>query len=211
MSARIGVELGEGRIRAVTVDRWSKSPRETFEIQWDSRAPRDAVALLRKQRVVARAIALALDSAFLHSKNVKLPPVSPAERRGILTLEPDRFFASESGDIVVSVGESSDLVFAADSSAIDSWLAAFEDWAPVSVIEPAPRSAARGLRIGGIRSGTFEMPSASGERTLIEIGNGDVIAARRLEGGSTSGSARALPEVRGLPSDFLVAYGAALP
>ncbi len=210
MSARIGVELGKERIRAVTVDRWSRSPRETFEIQWDPRAPRDAVALLRKQLGEVSAIGMAIDVGFLHAKNVKLPPVSPAERRGILTLEPDRFFALDRGDIVVAVGENSDLVFAADSSAIGSWLAAFEEWGSVSTVEPSPRSAARGVSIAGARSGTFELTSTNGERSVIEIGNGDVLAARRNQGGASSESLRALPTVRGLAKEFLIPYSAAL-
>jgi len=204
------VELTEDRIRAVTVSRWSRKPEQTFEIRWDPRAPRDAVALLRNQLGDASAIGMSIGFAFTHVKHVKLPPVSADERRGILTLEPDRFFAMDSSQIVVAAAQDSDLVFAADSPQVESWIEAFESWARVSVVEPTASSLARALAGGNVRSGTFEIPLSPGEKCLVEIANGRVTTARRVEESSADPKPRQTPAIRGVPSEFLPAYGAAV-
>ena len=210
MTSRIGLELTEERIRAVTVSRISGVPDKTFEIRWDSRDPRDAVALLRQQLGEVSEIALSIGLAFTHVKHVKLPPVAPDERRGILTLEPDRFFPIESGEIVVATSGDSDLVFAADSSTVESWVAAFEAWAPVTVVEPASQSLARALRKAGVKSGAFEMPSAKGERGVVEVADGEVTTVRRVDATETRENLREAPTVRGIAAEFLPAFGSAL-
>ena len=208
MTPRVGLELTHERIRAVTVRQWGSAAEQSFEIRWDPRAPHDAAALLRKQFGDVDSIALSIGLEFTHVKNVSLPPVSAEERRKILTLEPDRFFAVDSENVVVSTTEKSDLVFGADSSLIESWIAAFSAWAPVKVVEPSPLSFARALKAGGVRSGIFEIPAAANERGLIEVADGSVAAARRAD--DLPASAQQLPSVRGVAPEFLAAYGAAL-
>lgn len=210
MTSRIGVELTEDRVLAVSVSRWSRKPEQTFEIRWDPRVPREAVALLRKHLGGASGIGVAIGLAYTHVKHVKLPPVGADERRGILTLEPDRFFAMDSSRIVVAAAENSDLVFAADSGKVESWIEALETWAPVSVVEPAAFSLARALGAGGVRSGIFETQSAVGERGVVEIADRQVMTARRLDETSGESGARQTPSIRGLKPEFLSAYGAAL-
>ena len=209
MTVQIGLELTEDRIRAVTVSRFTRSPRETFEIRWDPRAPRDAVLLLRQQLGQVAAIGLSIGLAFLHAKHIQLPPVSSEERRGILTLEPDRFFAIESEEIAVSTQGDSDLVFAADAARVDSWVSAFEEWGPVVVIEPAPASAVRVIGLSGVSSGVFEISSAGSEKGIIELDEGALVSARLVDDVSTS-NARPLPAARGVSREFALAYGVAL-
>ena len=208
MTPRVGLELTHERIRAVTVGRWGSAAEQSFEIRWDPRAPRDAAALLRKQFGDVDSIALSIGLEFTHVKNVSLPPVSAEERRKILTLEPDRFFAIDSENVVVSTTEKSDLVFGADSSLIESWITAFSAWAPIKVVEPSPLSFARALKTGGVKSGIFEIPAAANERGLIEVADGNIAAARRAD--DLPASAHELPSVRGVAPEFLAAYGAAL-
>ena len=208
--SRVGLDLTQDRIRAVTVSRWSGKPEQTFEIRWDPRAPRDAVALLRNQLGDASGIGMSIGLAFTHVKHVKLPPVSAEERRGILTLEPDRFFAIDSSRIVVAVAGDSELVFAADSLMIESWIEAFESWAPVSVIEPSSFSLARGLGAGRVRSGVFELPSAGGEKGIVELADGRVMTARRVDDESNDSQPRQIPVIKGVSPEFLPAYGAAI-
>lgn len=210
MKPRVGVELAEDRIRAVTVSRWSRKPEQTFEIRWDPRAPRDAVALLRSHLGDVSGIGMSVGLAYTHVKHVKLPPVAADERRGILTLEPDRFFAMDSSRIVVAAADESDLVFASDSALVESWVEAFQSWAPVSVVEPSAFSLARALGAGGVRSGTFEMPSAVGEKGLVEIADQNVTTARRVDETAPENRSLATPSVRGLQPGFLPAYGAAV-
>ena len=210
MTRRIGLELTDDRIRAVTVGQWNRAPHESFEIRWDPRAPRDAVAVLRKQLGEVSSVGLSIGLAFTHAKHVKLPPVSQAERRGILTLEPDRFFAIDSGDIVVATLEGSDLVFAAESAAIDLWVTAFEEWAPVVVAEPSSLSVERAMRLAGVRSGVFQIPSGNDEGGLVEIANSMLTDTRRLGSAAFPANARLVPAVRGVASEFVPAYGAAI-
>ncbi|HUQ48406.1 MAG TPA: PilN domain-containing protein [Gemmatimonadaceae bacterium] len=208
MTPRVGLELTHERVRALTVGRWGNAAEQSFEIRWDPRAPGDAAALLRKQLGNVDSIALSIGLEFTHVKNVSLPPVSAEERRKILTLEPDRFFAIDSETLVVAIPESGDLVFGADSSLIESWIAAFSAWAPVEVVEPSPLSYARALKAGRVKSGLFEIPGAANERGLMEVVNGSVAAAWRAD--DTPGSAQQLPSVRGVAPQFLAAYGAAI-
>ncbi|MEO7367279.1 MAG: hypothetical protein ABIZ36_04940, partial [Gemmatimonadaceae bacterium] len=210
MTPRVGVELTEDRIRAVTVSQWSRKPEQTFEIRWDPRAPGEAVTLLRHQLGDTSGIGLSIGLAYTHVKHVRLPPVAADERRGILTLEPDRFFAMDSSRIVVAAAEASDLVFAADSARVESWIEAFQSWAAVSVVEPTAFSLARALGVGGVRSGTFETPSAAGEKGIIGIVDRRVTTARRVEETSAETKPRQTPVVRGLQPEFLPAYGAAI-
>jgi hypothetical protein len=208
VTPRVGLELTNERIRAVTVGRFGRAPDQTFEIRWDTRAPGDAVALLRKQLGAVDSIALSIGLEFTHVKNVNLPPVSAEERRKILTLEPDRFFAIDSENIVVATAEKSDLVFSADSSFVESLIAAFSTWAPVEVVEPSPVSVARALKSGGVKSGMFEIPAAANEHGMIELADGRVAVARRSA--EIPAPVQQLPAVRGVASQFLAAYGAAL-
>lgn len=210
MTARVGVELTEDRIRAVTVSRWSRKPEQTFEIRWDPRMPREAVDLLRNHLGGASGIGISIGLAYTHVKHVKLPPVASEERRGILTLEPDRFFAMDSSRIVVATAEASDLVFAADSRRVESWVEAFESWGPVNVVEPSAFSLRRALGGVGVRSGTFETPAAAGEKGIVEIVDRRVTTTRRVDETSTETRPSKTPAVRGLQPEFLPAYGAAI-
>ncbi|MEO5904391.1 MAG: hypothetical protein ABIQ55_10290, partial [Gemmatimonadaceae bacterium] len=197
MTPRVGVELTEDRIRAVSVSGWSRKPEQTFEIRWDPREPREAVALLRNQLGEAGGIGMSVGFEFTHVKHVKLPPVSSDERRGILTLEPDRFFAMESTQIVVAAADDSDLVFAADSQQVESWIEAFESWAEVSVVEPAALSLSRALCAGNVRSGIFEIASAQGENGIVEMTDRRVTTARRVGESSDESKPRETPVIRG--------------
>ena len=207
---RVGVALTADRIYAVTTSRWRDMPEQTFEIKWDPRAPRDAVALLAGHLGEVSAIAMSVGLAFARGKHVKLPAVAAEERRKIMTLEPDRFFAIDSQSIVVSVSNDSDLVFAADASTIESWISAFESWGPVDLVESSAYSLARGLGAGGSRSGNFELPGENDERVIVEIADGKVLNSRVAGDSSQTTKAAAVPSVRGVSPEFLPALGAAM-
>ena len=138
MSKRVGLELTHDRIRAVTLGGWRSSPVETFELKWDSTVPRDAVALLSEHLGRVTSISVAVGLGFTHVKHVALPPAPDEERRAMLTLEPDRFFAVDGGEMVAATRHDSDLVFAADAPLVDAWVTELERWAPVSCYLPNP-------------------------------------------------------------------------
>lgn len=208
MSRRVGLELTGDRIRAVTVSRWRASPLESFEIRWDPRAPGDAVEVLRKHLGSVSGIGLSVGVEFLHLKNVRLPPVSTPEKRSILMLEPDRFFPIEGGDVVVSVRDGSDIVFAADAAMVESWIAAFERWAPVENVEAAPVSLARALRRAGVHDGSFRLGTATGEYGIVELKGGSLASARRMSGEIAGDEPKRPPAVRGVEPPFVPALGA---
>ncbi len=209
MSARVGLDLTSEQIRAVTVSAWRGTPLESFAMKWDPRAPAEAVEVLRKNLGDVSTIAISVGVEFLHVKHVKLPPIASDERRNILLLEPDRFFPVEEGEIVVSVSEESDLVFAADASLVESWIAAAERWAPVNCVEAAPQSLARALANNGVRDGSFALPAAAGEYGIVELEGGVLTSARRIAGAPPASIAHP-PEKSAVEEQYLTAFGAAL-
>lgn len=210
MSRRVGLEFAQDRIRAVTLAGWRASPVETFELKWDPAVPRDAVALLTQHLGRVSSISLAIGLGFTHVKNVPLPPAPDEERRAMLTLEPDRFFAVEGGEMVVATRHDSDLVFAADRPLVDAWIAELERWAPVSNVESASASLARAIRRGKAEDGAYRLEASEGEVGLVEMKAGSLRTVRRLPASESVGRLQAPPAVKGVPPAFLVAYGAAL-
>ncbi|HEX2723636.1 MAG TPA: PilN domain-containing protein [Gemmatimonadaceae bacterium] len=198
------------RVRAITVRGWRASPVDTFEIRWDPAVPRDAVMLLRQHLGSVSAISVAVGLGFTHVKLVPLPPVSDEERRAMLTLEPDRFFAIDASDVVAATRRDSDLVFAADAALVETWIRELENWAPVSCVQPSPAALARALVRGGTRDGAFRIQSGEGEAGLIELSSGSLREVRRIPESEPVRNLREAPSVKRVPGEFLAAYGAAL-
>ncbi len=210
MSMRAGLELSSDRIRAITTRGWRLTPVDTFEIKWNPDLPRDAVSLLMEHLGRVDEIAIAIGLGFTHVKEVALPRVPDEARRAMLTLEPDRFFPVEPGEIVAATRRDSDLVFAAEGRVVDAWVAALEVWAPIASIEPAPVSLARALRHARSASGFYALPSADGEMGLAEIVSGALKDVRRIS--DVDGSAETItpPSVGRIRTEFVTAYGALL-
>ena len=206
MNTVVGVELCADVVRAVALNRWGKA-RQTASVAWDPARPDDAVAALRNQLGPARRVALSVGLGFLHVKQVKLPPVAAAERRRILSLEPDRFFPVQDQLLVVSLVQEENLAFAVDALQLESWISAFAQWAPVDSVDAAPVSLARAL--GRAAHGTFGMPAGRDEHGLVEVQHGRVRSARRVPSALGPVAVQPLPENGSLPSAFLTALGCA--
>jgi hypothetical protein len=207
VSRIIGVELLPAVARAVAVDRWRSRAAHSLEMAWNPARPAELVAQLRARLGSASRIALSIGVGFLHLKHVKLPPAGARERRRILMFEPDRFFAVHGDPLVVSLLDAESFAFAADAASVESWVAAFEEWAPVECVEAAPLSLARAL--GRNATGTFVLPAGPDETGLAELKQGSVSTARRVPAG-TAPDASVPPARRGVPGEWLCAYGAAL-
>jgi hypothetical protein len=209
LNAVVGVELGGDRVRAVALRVWGKAPRATLELAWDPVRPEEAVARLRAQLGPTRRLALSVGLAFLHPKRVKLPPAPNGERRRMIALEPDRFFPVNGESLVIALPEGGDFAFATEAGPLGRWVRAFEEWAPVELVEAAPTSLERSLE--GLRvSGVFLLAAGPGEQGLVELSGGRFESARRAPHGAAVGSALPLPKLRGLPGELLCARGAAL-
>ena len=207
MSDRVGVELGLDSVRAIALERWRKAPRAAIEVPWNPARPADAVAALRQALGPTSRIALSVSLAYLHIKQAKLPPAPVAERRRILALEPDRFFPVQDQALAVSLANDDNLAFAIDADQLERWVSAFEEWAPVEVIEPAPLSIARAL--GPTAGGTFAIAAGPDEQGVIELQHGRVRSARRMFGNGDA-QAASVPATAGVGPSHLAAYGAAL-
>jgi hypothetical protein len=151
----------------------------------------------------ASRLALSVGLGFLYLKHVKLPPAPAPARRRILMFEPDRFFPVQDQALAVSLINESDFAFAVEADLIERWTAAFEEWAPVDSVEPAPLSLARAL--GRKATGSFVLDAQPDEHGLVELDAGRVRSARRAP-------AEAGPADTGVVKSadaFLVATGAA--
>jgi hypothetical protein len=151
-------------------------------------------------------VALAVGVGFLNVKHVELPPSPSVERARMLALEPERYFADGAEPMVTALDADTNLAFAAPEELVAQWLAAFEEWGPVSRIEPAPLAAARIL--GRNASGDYQLDAADGETGRLAIRDGSVTAVRRIRGSGDEG-ARPLPEVDRLSGRFAAAVGVA--
>src|SRR5207244_8283931 len=143
--ARLGAEPATRTIRAVRLEGWPRPRTRAVEIAWDRESPAEAVRALGRHLGAARGIAVAGDLPLLFTKRVKLPALPAAERRRILRLEPERFFAVRADELVPAVRADEDLVFAARETPLAAWVSALEQLAPVDLVEPAPVALSRAL------------------------------------------------------------------
>ena len=179
--ARLGVELGTRTIRAVRLEGWPRPRTRAVEIAWDRESPDEAVQALGQHLGAARRIAVAVDLPLLFIKRVKLPALPAAERRRILRLEPERFFAVRADEIVPAVRADEDLVFAARETPLAGWVSALERLAPVDLVEPAPVALSRALA---------RAPTPLADAVMLFDGRADGIGLVELRGGRVSRARR---------------------
>ncbi|MEO6055412.1 MAG: PilN domain-containing protein [Gemmatimonadales bacterium] len=179
MSAHIGVELGPDVVRAVRLERWGRRVR-TLEYRWDPAAPAEAAAALRDGLGSGGRLALTVDLSFLFAKQVRLPPVPAAEKRRILSLEPERFFPVRAEELVLALRAEDNLVFAARAQVLESWLAALESVAAVELVEAVPVSLARVLGRTAPGAATLALEEKDAGVGLVEVGSGKVRRVRRI-------------------------------
>jgi len=238
--ARLGVELGVHAMRAVRIEGWPRARARVVEIECDLDHLDEAVRALGEHVGTVRRIALAIDLPLLRAKRVALPALSADERRNILSLEPERFFAVRSDAIVSAVRADDGLVFAASEAQLTAWVSCLERLAPVDLVEPGPVALARALAEAAIDAAVVVCDRADHGVGVVEIAGGRVTRARRLFGelgrvGNVIGDARtvyvdpwsdaraqalaqvlpsaslaAVPTIGDVTGAFAAAYGAAL-
>ncbi len=210
MNPVVGLELTGNRIRAITVSRLTNRALRRFDIPWNPAEPDRAVGLLRENLGAAGAICVAIGFDFLYPKHIKLPPVTAAEKRRMVALEPERFFPV-SAPVIVSAGPgASDLVFATDAVTYERWITALVQWGPIQNVEASPAAFARAARSAGVPNGVYRMSSSDDSGNYVEISRGAVVSARRAGPRGATVAAHALPDSGGVPGEFMAAYGAAL-
>ncbi|MGZ8471435.1 MAG: PilN domain-containing protein, partial [Gemmatirosa sp.] len=70
--------------------------------------------------------------------------------------------------------------FAVSREQVRRWIAAFEQWAPVESVEPAPTALARALAIGTAPTdGEHRLPAAADEEGVVQVRGGRVTSVRR--------------------------------
>jgi Tfp pilus assembly protein PilN len=181
VSSRLGLELGPHTIRAVRHSGLPKSQARTLEVSWDPENPGEAVAALRAHFGAARRVYAAIDLSLLRVKQIELPPVPLGEKRSILSLEPDRFFAVRGEELVFALQSQGDLVFAGQESLIVAWLDALATLGPLERLEPGPVAFARAMAKAGALDGLALCAGDDGV-TLLRLADGRVEWVRRLPG-----------------------------
>ena len=209
MSGIAGVEIGVERVRVVV--RARGGALHTYEMPCATERVNDMVSQLSAAAGDVRVIGLAIGLAHLHVKQVKLPPVSHAERRQMLSVEPERWFAVAQGaPTAVSLTPAGDIALGADGAFVDACVRAFAKWAPVMRVEAAPLALARALTAAGHRSGTAAIDAGVAEVGLIETHDGALRTVRRARAVDLSSPPASPPAAAGLDPAFSVALGAAL-
>jgi Tfp pilus assembly protein PilN len=179
---RVGLQLGTQRIRAVVLTGWPRRRVQAVEVPFDPERPDAAIAELRVFVGAPRRIAVAVDLQLLRTKRVTLPALSAAERRHILRLEPERFFAVRGDEIVPAVRADDGLVFAASAPALARWVEAIERIGPVDLVEPTPVALARALAAASIADARVLFDGQEAGIGVAEIREHRVTRARRLFG-----------------------------
>jgi len=196
--ARLGIELGPRALRGVRLDGWYGPRARVGEVECDLEHPAEAVEALRQHLGPARRIAVALDLPLLFIKQVKLPPLSETEKRNILRLEPERFFAVRAEEMVPAVRSDDGLVFAAREAPLAEWIGALQELGPVDVIEPGPVALARALAHAKLTSAVVLLDGQRDGVGVVEIREGRVTRARRVFG-ALDDAAAALRQNGGAP------------
>jgi Tfp pilus assembly protein PilN len=182
MISRLGLELGPRTIRAVHLSGLRGSRVQTLETSWDPEKPAEAIAALREHLGPARHVAAAVDLALLQVKQLELPPLPLEEKRRMLGLEPDRYFAVRGEELVFALREGAGLVFAAREPLLTAWIAARETLGRLERTEPGPVALARALARGDVLEG-FVLRNGHGPGVeLLELEAGSIRSARRLYG-----------------------------
>ena len=206
MSGRVGIELTPAAVRLVRVSRFSSRVTETLEIPWDASRPADVVRALRAKTGRPDGISLAIGLGFLEVARLELPPVPASEKSRMVELEPDRYFAAANGEtFAATVAPDESIAFAAPSSRLESWIAAFESWAPVERIEPSPIALARAM--GRDATGTYAMDAGDGEFGLVQLDRGRLVSVRRTLDQNAARDARPAPTVGPVRPPFAAAAG----
>ena len=196
--ARLGIELGVRALRGVRLEGWFRPRARVVEIECDPANPAEAVDALRQHLGPTRRIALALELPFLFMKRFKLPPLGESEKRNILRLEPERFFAVRAEEMVPAVRSDDGLVFAARETPLAEWIAALQELGPVDVIEPGPVALARALAHAQLTSAVVLLDGQRDGVGVVEIREGRVTRARRVFG-ALDDAAAALRQNGGAP------------
>ena len=180
MNGRMGIELSPGRLRAVRLDGWVRPRIRTAELDWAPDTLVAAVTALRSQLGPVARVALAVDISFLYAKYVKLPPVPAAEKRRIVSLEPERFFPVRAEDLVLSIRDEDNLVFAGRESLLAGWVAAMAPLGTLDRIEPAPVSLARALAGSQLDQATVLLQDQESRIGIVEVRRGEVGRVQRV-------------------------------
>jgi Tfp pilus assembly protein PilN len=185
VSSRLGLELGPHTIRAVRFFGPTRSQVRTLEVAWDPENPKEAVAALRDHLGPARQVFAAIDLSLLRVKRISLPPVPLEEKRRILGLEPDRFFAVRGEEMVFALQAEGDLVYAAAETLVAAWIDALAGLGPLERLEPAPVALARVAAKADAGDGIVLQAVADGAAMALRLSEGQVAWVRRLRGDAT--------------------------
>ncbi|MDQ3674132.1 MAG: hypothetical protein M3365_07140 [Gemmatimonadota bacterium] len=191
MSGVVGVEVSGRALRAVRLGGWPPRPVEAAEVEWNPASPAAGVIALGEKLGTGARVVLAFDLPLLFVKRLKLPPVPAAEKRRMVSLEPDRFFPVRGGEeMTVVLRDGDTLAFAASEERLAEWIAALAALGPLDYVEPAPVALARALSTAGILNATVLMDRDEAGCIIAEIADGRLRDARRVPGCALTAASR---------------------
>lgn len=207
MNRVLGVELTATTIRSVCLDGWRERTVRTAEVEWSPADPAQGLSALIDEFGRVTRVAVAIDLSLLLVKRLKLPPVPALEKRRIVSLEPDRFFAVRGGEeLTVVVRDQDTLAFAANEEQLAAWLSALEVLGPLDYVEPAPNALTRALSEAGIKDCRVVMDRGEAGCVIVDIAQGALRDARRVQGTAlqfVTGLGESVPDANTSPLIFL--------
>ena len=179
----LGVELTATSIRSVCLEGWRTHTVRTAEAEWNPSDPAQGMSALVDEFGRVTRVAVAIDLSLLLAKRLKLPPVPASEKRRIVSLEPDRFFAVRGGEELTVVARDQDtLAFAVNEEQLAAWLSALEILGPLDYVEPAPIALTRALSEAGVRDAKVVIDRGEAGCVIVDIAHGALEDARRVQG-----------------------------
>jgi hypothetical protein len=133
------VRLDDTQLHCTVTDPW-RAPR-THVVPWSVGAEDAAVAAARAWGGPVGHVTLAVGGALLRRAQVALPPVSPADQRAMLALDPARWFVASPGvTLAIAAPDAAGMAYAADAATVDAWVTRLDAWAPVDAVAACPTS-----------------------------------------------------------------------
>lgn len=188
MAEIIGLAIENDVVRTVT------RRRDRFacaEFAWNGQQPELTVAALREEYGGVGGVCIAIGLGALEIARPDLPPMSQQAARRVLLRDADRYFPT---DEPLAVSHAGALAFATPANALQRWVRAFEQWAPVRAVVAAPDAIAAAIGANAVaeravseRALTIE--AARDERGVLRVRDGVPIEVRRVRNTSAEAAA----------------------
>ncbi len=182
MSSVIGLEIGATTIRAVAVSGFGGRTTRSAEAVWDGTDAAAAIGTLQRELGRATQVGVAIGLPHLHVSYVDLPAAAFSDRESMLSLEPERYFATVE-TLTTSLAPRSSIAFGAPAEWLDKLTRQIETWGPITRVEAIPLALARSER---------SSVTVACEGGNVTVADGAIVSVRRapIDADSVGSTAR---------------------